>query len=130
MRMLCGTLNATLGDALIAGCSITTSRVEARRHLGIAMQQDIIWDDINVEDHLYLFGKLRGCRGEELRCAVEKMLHSLGFPEKRRALAGTLSGGQKRRLCVGLSMIGGSQVVFLDGKNYSLDNCILFIKLA
>lgn len=113
MKMLCGTLEPTTGDATVNGFSITTQRVLARRNLGIAMQQDIIWDDINVEDHLMLFGRLRGLHGTKLRTAVTEMAESLGFPEKRKFLAGTLSGGQKRRLCVGLSMVGGNKVVFL-----------------
>ena len=50
----------------------------------------------------------------QLRQDVGRMLESLGFPEKRASLAGTLSGGQKRRLCVGISMIGGNAVVYLD----------------
>ena len=43
MKMLCGTLDATYGDAIVNGYSITTQRTLARRNLGIAMQQDIIW---------------------------------------------------------------------------------------
>jgi ABC-type multidrug transport system fused ATPase/permease subunit len=43
MKMLCGTLDATYGDATVNGYSITTQRTMARRNLGIAMQQDIIW---------------------------------------------------------------------------------------
>jgi ABC-type multidrug transport system ATPase subunit len=43
MKMLCGTLDVTRGDALVNGYSITTHRTLARRKLGIAMQQDIIW---------------------------------------------------------------------------------------
>jgi ABC-type multidrug transport system ATPase subunit len=121
MGMLCGTLNATFGDANVNGYSITHQRTMARRNLGIAMQQDIIWDDISVEDHLYLFGSLRGVFGAKLRDEVDKMVESLGFPEKRKSLAGTLSGGQKRRLCVGISMVGGNSVVYLDEPTAGLD---------
>lgn len=121
MNMLCGTLEATIGDALVNGYSITAQKVYARRNLGIAMQKDVIWDDINVEDHLMLFGRLRGLHGTKLRSAVADMLKSLGFPEKKHSLAGTLSGGQKRRLCVGLSMVGGSSVVYLDEPTAGLD---------
>jgi ABC-type multidrug transport system ATPase subunit len=121
MGMLCGTLEATIGDATVNGYSITTSRTQARRNLGICMQQDIIWDDVSVEDHLLLFGGLRGLYGKALRDDVEAMIVSLGFPEKRYSLAGTLSGGQKRRLCVGLSLVGGNSVVYLDEPTAGLD---------
>lgn len=121
MGMLCGTLVPTFGDAIVNGHSITRDRTEARRNLGICMQQDIIWDDVSVEDHLMLFGQLRGTRGAKLRIDVDRMLQSLGFPEKAKSLAGTLSGGQKRRLCVGLAMVGGNSVVFLDEPTAGLD---------
>ena len=68
-----------------------------------------------------LFGRLRGLHGKVLRDAVTAMADSLGFPEKRKSLAGTLSGGQKRRLCVGLSMVGGNSVVYLDEPTAGLD---------
>ncbi len=43
MKMLCGTLDPTYGDATVNGYSITGQKTLARRNLGIAMQQDIIW---------------------------------------------------------------------------------------
>jgi ABC-type multidrug transport system ATPase subunit len=98
----------------VNGHSITRDRSAARRNLGICMQQNVIWDDISVEDHLFIFARLRGLKGPALREDVKGMLEHLGFPEKARSAAGTLSGGQKRRLCVGISMVGGNSVVYLD----------------
>ena len=121
MGMLSGTLDPTLGDALINNESITLNRTIARQNLGICFQKDVIWDDISVEDHLYLFGRLRKCYGAQLKASVDKMLIDLGFPGKAKCLAGTLSGGQKRRLCVGISMVGNNSVVFLDEPTAGLD---------
>jgi ABC-type multidrug transport system ATPase subunit len=121
MGMLCGTLPMTFGDASVNGFSITRQKMLARRNLGICMQTDVIWDDISVIDHLYLFGRLRGMHGQALKDDVELMVQSLGFPEKAYSAAGTLSGGQKRRLCVGISMVGGNSVVYLDEPTAGLD---------
>jgi ABC-type multidrug transport system ATPase subunit len=121
MGMLCGTLPITFGDATVNGYSITRQKVLARRNLGICMQSDVIWDDISVIDHLYLFGRLRGMHGQALKEDVDRMIDSLGFPEKAYSAAGTLSGGQKRRLCVGISMVGGNSVVYLDEPTAGLD---------
>jgi ABC-type multidrug transport system ATPase subunit len=73
-------------DATVNGYSISSDRIKARRNLGIAMQQDIIWDDISVEDHLYLFGGIRGVHGSKLKDEVERMIVCLGFPEKRKSI--------------------------------------------
>ncbi len=121
MSMLCGTLTPSAGDAFMNGLSITRHRDSARRNIGICFQHDVIWDDITVEDHLWIIGRLRGCRGTALRESVKNMLLSLGFPEKAKNYAGSLSGGQKRRLCVGMSMVGGNKVVFLDEPTSGLD---------
>lgn len=121
MEMLCGTLDITLGDASVGGNSITRHRTRARRNLGICMQQNVIWDDISIVDHLYVFGRLRGLTGAVLEKDVQGMMDSLGFPEKAHSAAGTLSGGQKRRLCVGISMVGGNPVVYLDEPTAGLD---------
>jgi ATP-binding cassette subfamily A (ABC1) protein 3 len=121
MNMLCGTLAPSFGDAVINGHSITRDKTMACRNLGICMQQDVIWEDISIRDHLLLFGRLRGLHGQKLQDNVDTMLASLGFPEKQHSLAGTLSGGQKRRLCVGISMVGDNPVVFLDEPTAGLD---------
>ena len=121
MSMLCGTLVPSAGDAFMNGVSITHDKDAARKNIGICFQQDVIWDDVTVEDHLWIIGRLRGCRGNELTLSVKNMLISLGFPEKAKSYAGSLSGGQKRRLCVGMSMVGGNKVVFLDEPTAGLD---------
>ena len=114
MGMLCGTLKATVGDAQIGDFSITKSMTKARRSLGICTQQDVLWGDLSVREHLLIFGFLRGTSFWELAAKVHLMVHDLGFPEKANFMAAQLSGGQKRRLCAGISMIGNNKVVFLD----------------
>ena len=121
MSILSGIIEPTVGDARIGGISIRDNRTLARRKLGVCMQQDILWPDMSTSFHLYFFGRLRGLSGSRLRAAVDTMLSDLGFPEKRDSLAGTLSGGQRRRLCVAISMIGGNDAVLLDEPSAGLD---------
>ena len=49
------------------------------------------------------------------------MLDELKLTGKRQAAAGTLSGGQKRKLCIGMALIGGSKIVFLDEPTSGVD---------
>ena len=114
MGMLCGTLKATVGDAMVGEFSISTSTTKARRCLGICTQQDVLWPDLSVREHLMLFGLLRGTSVSLISKKVSQMVQDLGFPEKADFQSAQLSGGQKRRLCAGISMIGDNKVVFLD----------------
>jgi ATP-binding cassette subfamily A (ABC1) protein 3 len=45
---------------------------------------------------------------------VNRMVRALGLEPKRDAMAQTLSGGMKRKLCVGIALCAGSKVVLLD----------------
>lgn len=120
MNMLCGTLKATAGDAIVGDYSISTNTTKARICLGICTQQDVLWPDLSVREHLLLFGLLRGTAVSSISSKVNQMILDLGFPEKADFQSGQLSGGQKRRLCAGISMIGENKVVFLDEViNYS-----------
>ena len=52
---------------------------------------------------------------------MEAIIQSVGLTEKRKAYSRTLSGGQKRKLSVGIAFIGGSRIVFLDEPTSGMD---------
>ena len=54
--------------------------------------------------------QLKRCVPEKLRSEIDYYLTTLGLEEKRSAYAQTLSGGQKRKLSVGIALIGDSKV--------------------
>lgn len=64
---------------------------------------------------------MKGCPREETAAAVAAMAKEVGLEMKRKAQARTLSGGQKRKLSVGIALIGGSKV----GLTVGLDECLL-----
>jgi ATP-binding cassette, subfamily A (ABC1), member 3 len=80
-----------------------------------------LFPDLTVEEHLSMFAAFKGARGAELKAEVEKMIEAVGLTEKRRVYASQLSGGQKRKLSVGIAFIGGSRVVFLDEPTSGMD---------
>ena len=57
--------------------------------------------------------QLKGCASKDVNNEVNKMIDILGLPHKRKALSHTLSGGQKRKLSVGIALIAGSKVSML-----------------
>ncbi len=63
---------------------------------------------------LQLYAGLKGVPRADVHKAVADTIALVGLTEKMRALAGTLSGGQKRKLSVGIALIGGSKIVILD----------------
>lgn len=117
--MMTGLFAPDTGDATIEGLNLSTDMDEIRRNLGVCPQHDVLFPDLTVEEHLIMFASFKGTPKDKLKDEVEKMIQSVGLTEKRHARSKTLSGGQKRKLSVGLAFIGGSRIVFLDGKEFS-----------
>ena len=72
-------------------------------------QHDVLFDKLTVEEHLIFFAKLKGCTGTTVQSEVNQMLRALRFEQFRYRQAHTLSGGMKRKLSVGIALIGGSK---------------------
>ena len=76
---------------------------------------------MTVEEHLYFYAKIKGIppsRREEL---VEDAIKQLNLSEHREKLAGALSGGNKRKLSVGMAIIGNPPIILLDEPSAGMD---------
>lgn len=60
---------------------------------------------------LFVNVQMKGCQNYEIPPMVAEMAKEIGLESKRDALSRTLSGGQKRKLSIGIALIGGSKVV-------------------
>ncbi|GBL88242.1 ATP-binding cassette sub-family A member 5 [Araneus ventricosus] len=90
---------------------ITTSTTV---NLGVCPQENILHDDLNSTEHLQVFGSLKGIPDAELDSKVTALLQSFDLLSKRYTRSKVLSGGQKRKLCVAIAMIGDPEVLLLD----------------
>lgn len=111
----------TSGNAFVNGHSILTDFRRVARHLGVVTQQNALWDKLSVENHLFLFARLRGVPESAVKEVVEEVLQQLELSAHRHKLSMSLSGGMKRKLCVGIALIGDPEVVLLDEPSAGLD---------
>ncbi|KAG8188932.1 hypothetical protein JTE90_014984 [Oedothorax gibbosus] len=122
IKILTGRLRPTSGCVSVCGLSLPAHTRAVRRMLGFCPQGNTLYDKLTVQEHLNLFASLKGLLDKRsLEKDVEEMVVRLGLEEKRGELCGTLSGGQRRRLCVGAAFVGGSRVVILDEPTSSVD---------
>jgi ATP-binding cassette subfamily A (ABC1) protein 3 len=68
-----------------------------------------------------MIGSLKGIAPEDMAEAVRTKIADVGLTEKRVALSKSLSGGQKRKLSLAMSMIGNAKVIFLDEPTSGMD---------
>lgn len=121
LSMLVRHLIPNSGDAQIVGNSILSSFREGSTHLGIVTQTNSLWDLLSVEDHLYLFARIRGIPEANVKTIVEAVIDQLELRPHKNKLALRLSGGMKRKLCVAIALIGDPEVVLLDEPSAGLD---------
>ncbi|KAF8767702.1 ATP-binding cassette sub-family A member 3 like protein [Argiope bruennichi] len=82
--------------------------------LGVCPQENILHDELNAYEHLQFFGSLKGIPNVELDSKVTTLLENFDLLSKKGTWSKVLSGGQKRKLCVAIAMIGEPEVLLLD----------------
>mmetsp|Transcript_4100 Transcript_4100/g.5426 ORF Transcript_4100/g.5426 Transcript_4100/m.5426 type:complete len:1767 (-) Transcript_4100:194-5494(-) len=121
MQMLTGMLEATSGEAFIDGKDIHTEMLAIRQSLGVCPQFDILWPNLTVQEHLELYANFQGIPAESVQAEILKMAVDVGLEEKFKDAVETLSGGQKRKLSMGIAFLGNPKVVFLDEPTSGMD---------
>uniref|UniRef100_K3WG92 ABC transporter domain-containing protein n=1 Tax=Globisporangium ultimum (strain ATCC 200006 / CBS 805.95 / DAOM BR144) TaxID=431595 RepID=K3WG92_GLOUD len=121
MKILTGDLLPTSGTAKLNGFDILTQRTRVRQSIGYCPQFDALLDLLTVREHLELYGRLKGFHAQFLEQEVDRLLHKLQLKSFEGKLAGSLSGGNKRKLCVAIAMFGSPDLLFLDEPSTGMD---------
>ncbi|KAJ4196204.1 hypothetical protein NW759_016410 [Fusarium solani] len=112
------TLDAIAGMNKLTSGSIT---VDGSGGLGIAPQKNVLWDDLTVEEHIRIFNHLKAPRARATTQGIHDLITAIDLWKKRKAYAKTLSGGQKRKLQLGMMLTGGSAVCCVDEVSSGID---------
>ncbi|KAI4909689.1 uncharacterized protein J4E92_010607 [Alternaria infectoria] len=106
------------GDVLIEDISIISKRAAARGHLGVCPQFDAM-DSMTVTEHLYFYARARGV--PDPKTSVDAILQATSLGRFHDRLASKLSGGNKRKLSLGIALMGNPSVLLLDEPSSGMD---------
>jgi ABC-type Na+ transport system ATPase subunit NatA len=110
------------GRATIAGFDISTHPQYAFSSIGVCPQFDILWDDLTIEEHLFFYARLKGVAIAFEKEAVLASLELVDLVSHRYRTIKGLSGGEKRRVSIAISLVSDPKVVFLDEPTVVLAN--------
>jgi len=119
LRMLCGLLKPDGGEGTCLGLDFRRESPEIKKRVGYMTQRFSFYEDLTIEENLDFIAKLYEI--PQRKAAVEKSLERLGMIERRRQLAGTLSGGWKHRLALSACLIHEPQLLLLDEPTAGVD---------
>ena len=124
ISILTGLIRSTSGSVSYSGIDDILSPEsfeDFRKILGVCPQHDVLFDDLTVEEHLELYCEFKSLERNKISQEIESVLNDIGLKDKRKSKASDLSGGQKRKLSIGLAIVGGSSIIFLDEPTSGMD---------
>lgn len=106
------------GEIFVENASVMKDRAIARSHLGVCPQFDAM-DQLSVIEHLRFYAGIRGVPDAEHN--VDTVIKAVGLASFQHRMAMQLSGGNKRKLSLGIALMGNPAVLLLDEPSSGMD---------
>lgn len=120
IKMLCGILNPTQGEAYVAGCHVIHQRRQLKTRIGYMSQAFSLYHDLRVIENVNLYRSVYRSRTQKVLPASD-LLAMVGLLGHERQLTSDLPVGLKQRLALACSMVHLPEVLFLDEPTSGVD---------
>ncbi|XP_005597296.1 ABC-type organic anion transporter ABCA8 isoform X1 [Equus caballus] len=117
IKVITGDTKPTAGQVLLKG----SSGGDALGFLGYCPQENALWPNLTVKEHLEVFAAVKGLRRRDAAVAITGLVDALKLQDQLKLPAKALSEGIKRKLCFALSILGNPSVVLLDEPSTGMD---------
>ncbi|WP_084761897.1 ABC transporter ATP-binding protein [Spirosoma spitsbergense] len=121
MRMLCGLLKPTSGEATVAGFDVYKQSEQIKQVIGYMSQKFSLYDDLTVRENIRFYGGIYGLNRTNLKAKSDAIIQQLGLGSVADKLTVSLPLGWKQRLAFSVALIHDPKVVFLDEPTGGVD---------
>jgi ABC-2 type transport system ATP-binding protein len=121
IRMLCGLLRPTAGQALVAGYDVAREPEHVRQRIGYMSQKFSLYNDLRIIENIRFFAGMYQVPDSVLKERVSWVLDMAGLSGRRSTLTGTLPTGWKQRLALGCAVLHRPSILFLDEPTSGVD---------
>ncbi|XP_047920378.2 ATP-binding cassette sub-family A member 10-like [Anser cygnoides] len=119
IKMIAGETTPTAGQVLLRRREGATCCLQD--HLGHCPQEDPLWPDLTVHQHLQVYAAVKGVRKEDTAAAVNRIVNALELQDYLKKSARKLSAGITRKLCFAMCALGNPTVLLLDEPSTGMD---------
>jgi drug efflux transport system ATP-binding protein len=121
IRMLCGILEPTSGDALVGGFSVQKEPDKIKKIIGYMSQKFSLYNDLTAAENIRFFASVYGIFNTKLAERKNWVLKMAGLEGRENTLTQNLAVGFKQRLALGCAVIHEPKIVFLDEPTGGVD---------
>jgi ABC-2 type transport system ATP-binding protein len=121
MKILCGLLSPTSGEANVAGFDVYKENESIKKHIGYMSQKFSLYENLTVRENIEFFGGIYGLSRKELKEKGNALIQRLGMEKEAEKLVGSLPLGWKQKISFSTAILHKPKIVFLDEPTGGVD---------
>ena len=121
IRILCGLLEPTSGEILVAGFNGYNQRDNIKASIGYMSQKFSLYEDLTVRENIRLFGGIYGLRSKGIKERTKQLLADIDMEAQADWLIAALPLGWRQKLAFSVAMVHKPKIVFLDEPTGGVD---------
>lgn len=121
IKSIIGLLPIDEGEISVFGMKQDGKNKKIKSQIGFVTQEITIYDDMTAKENLAFFGSLYGLKKQELEDRINEVAKIIGLEERLKDRPSQFSGGMKRRLNIGCSILHRPSLLIMDEPTVGID---------
>jgi len=121
IRMLCGLLKPTGGEARVLGFDVAGQSEQVKRNIGYMSQKFSLYNDLTVYENLWFYANLYGIQYDRIKQRIDDLIEMAGLRGHEKQLTHNLSGAWRQRLALACAIVHEPPMLFLDEPTAGVD---------
>ncbi|WP_391559814.1 ABC transporter ATP-binding protein [Robertmurraya sp.] len=119
--MISGIITPDKGAIKVDGLSVTKNALDIKRKIGVVPQEIALYPTLSAKENLLFWGKMYGLTRNEAKKRANEVLEYVGLSERAKEKIETFSGGMKRRVNIGASLMHKPELLIMDEPTVGID---------
>jgi len=121
IRMLCGLLLPSNGNAEVMGFNVLSQPEEIKTKIGYMSQKFSLYNDLTAYENLDFYSRIYGLDGKHRKNRMEELIELAGLKDHKSTLTSNLSGAWRQRLALACAIVHNPPMLFLDEPTAGVD---------